>query len=232
MPKAIDLTGQQFHFLTAIRRAENSAEGKARWVCRCVCGKEVTVAAADLKKKKTSTKSCGCMRSKLLGEARTTHGMSHHPAWGVWHSMKQRCLDPNHRAYHNYGGRGIKVCERWLESFENFWADMGSTWQKGLDLDRIDNNGNYSPENCRWTTRRENVLNQRRTAFIDTPQGRLPISVASEMTGIGATTLYYRKTHGWPKESMLATPDYRHASTTSGIVVRGTDSQSGTEATH
>ena len=169
------------------------------------------------------------MRYRLIGLARTSHGMSHHQAFGVWHSMKQRCMDPNHQAYHNYGARGITVCDRWVDSFENFWADMGPTWEKGLDLDRIDNNAGYSPENCHWTSRKRNCRNKRNTRMIETPYWQLPLSAAAELTGIGETSLLYRMDHGWPVESLFVMPDFRHMSTTSGIVVRGTDSSSGTE---
>jgi hypothetical protein len=143
--------------------------------------------------------------------------------------MKQRCLDPSHQAYHNYGGRGITVCKRWLESFENFWEDMGSTWKKGLDIDRIDNSKGYTPENCHWTTRKQNNRNRRNNHIIDTPLGKMTIAEFSERTGIGVTTICYRLEHGWKGQSLLTPPDYRNLCTTSGIVVRGTDSLSGTE---
>jgi len=97
--------------------------------------------------------------------AKLKHGMSQkgnrHPFYGAWQNMKKRCLNLNYTSYADYGGRGIKVCPRWLESFENFRDDMLPTWQKRLQLDRIDNNGNYEPSNCRWATRSQNVKNRR-----------------------------------------------------------------------
>ena len=90
-----------------------------------------------------------------------SHGMSKHPAYHAWQSMKTRCTNPNTNRAHLYIERGIKVCRRWLHSFENFWEDMGSSWQPELQLDRIDNEGNYTPKNCRWATRSQQMKNRR-----------------------------------------------------------------------
>ena len=226
--KLEDLTGRRFGYLTVLNRVENDAHGKTQWRCLCFCGNETVVAASDLKKSNRDKRSCGCMTWITIRESRKTHGLSHHPAWGVWHSMKQRCLDPNHHAYHNYGGRGITVCERWQESFENFWEDMGPTWKKGLELDRIDNDKGYGPENCHWVTRKENTRNTRKSRIVNSPLGRITVGELSEKTGIGVTTLLYRLDHNWPTESLCIPPDVRNKSTISGIVVRGTDSQFGT----
>ena len=202
-----DLTGQQFHYLTVIERAENTKQGKTQWLCKCVCGKKVIVAASDLKKKRHPHKSCGCMGKKLAAEANSTHGMSKHPAFGVWHSMKQRCEDPNHPAFHNYGGRGITVCSRWQSSFENFWEDMGPTYRQGLDLDRIDNDKGYSPENCRWTSRKINCRNRRCSRYVDSVYGRRNVAELSEMTGVRENTLLYRLQIGFPTELLCILPD-------------------------
>ena len=172
------------------------------------------------------------MRNKLISKAKKTHGMSHHPAFAVWHSMKQRCEDPNHRAYHNYGGRGIRVCAEWQHSFETFWRDMGPTYKKGLELDRIDNNREYCAENCRWVERKINVRNRRVTRIIDTPYGRMSVAELCERTNIGETTMLYRLDHKWPTEFLCVKPDCRNLSTTSGIVVRGTDSLCGQTDAH
>lgn len=218
-----DLTGQTFHFLTVLKRAENTKQGKTQWLCRCVCGKETIVPAGDLTRKKYPTKSCGCMSKHLISEHQKTHGMSRHPAWAVWHSLKQRCLDPNHPAYHNYGGRGITVCQEWQDSFERFWADMGSSYHPGLEIDRIDNSRGYCAENCRWTTRKINSRNKRTNRVIDTPYGKMTVAALAELTGIGVTTLLYRLDHGWPAEYLCVPPDFKNEYTTSGIAVRGTD---------
>lgn len=229
MGKARDLTGHQYSYLMVLKREGSNRHGKPTWRCRCVCGREIVVPGYYLNRKgrKYHQRSCGCMKNKLISQAQTKHGMSHHPAFAVWHSMKQRCEDPQHRAYQNYGGRGIKVCEEWQRSFETFWHDMGSTYKQGLELDRIDNDKGYCAENCRWVERKINARNRRVTRLIDTPYGRMSVAELCELTGIGETTILYRLDHKWPTEFLCAKPDYRNVYTTSGIVVRGTDSQCG-----
>ena len=105
---------------------------------------------------------------------------------------------------------------------------MGPTWKKGLELDRIDNDKGYGPENCHWVTRKENTRNTRKSRIVNSPLGRITVGELSEKTGIGVTTLLYRLDHNWPTESLCIPPDVRNKSTISGIVVRGTDSQFGT----
>lgn len=122
------------------------------WRCRCDCGKEVKVRAFDLNS--GVTKSCGCLRKKTMsktGKHNKTHGMRNTPEYAVWRAMKQRCNDPNHKDYKNYGGRGISICERWLNFFENFYSDMGEKPKpkRKYSIDRIDNEKGYYKENCR-----------------------------------------------------------------------------------
>lgn len=123
------------------------------------CSKEFEAFYNNLQQGNTG--SCGCKRDERLKELNTTHGMSDTKVYNVWLSMRRRCSDPNTNNYHNYGGRGISVCERW-QKFENFYEDMGDA-PPGKQIDRIDNNGNYEPENCKWSTPSENMQNTRRT---------------------------------------------------------------------
>lgn len=159
----IDLTGQVFGRLTVICKPENIE--KSTWLCKCSCGsdKEVYVVGADLRR--GNTKSCGCLHKELSSERivnfSTKHGYSGNPLHNIWKSMKQRCYNPKNKGYKNYGGRGITVCDRWLESFENFFEDVSEGYEKGLQLDRRDNDGNYEPENVRWTTSSQNNMNSR-----------------------------------------------------------------------
>ena len=223
MAKRIDITGQRHAHLTVLRCAERyTKNGKLLWECQCDCGKIVTIRARDFH----VNQSCGCLKKSLIGDGNRTHGMSKHPAYGVWHSMVQRCTEPTHQAWKNYGGRGIQVCERWLHSFENFWEDMGSAWKKGMELDRINNMEGYSPENCRWTTRKVNARNKRVNRVVDSCYGRMCLGELSERCGIRENTLHYRLTHGWPEKSLHLKPDYGNRCMTSGTVAHGISSVS------
>ena len=183
--------------------AGRTPQGKLRWACVCDCGKTTVVNAADLCKPGRGTKSCGC----LIGH-QGKHHMTKHPAYAVWRSMLARCLHPQHYAFHNYGGRGISVCSRWQESFENFWADMGASYVPGLCLDRIDNEGGYEADNCRWTTRRVQAENKRNARFVVFQGERLNVSEASRRSGIRVNTLLYRLARGWPEESLFISADF------------------------
>ena len=178
MPRALDITGQKSGYLTAIR-CLSSGKGRV-WLIRCECGNEQEMLVKRFKQ--GDMLSCGCKRSELLSKAHkgqptpwtTAHGLSRHPAYFVWRSMKNRCQLPTHQAWKNYGARGITVCPEW-ESFEQFWADMGPTYQPGLSIDRIDNDAGYYPTNCRWATV-EVQSNNRRTSTTSSKRGRATAS--------------------------------------------------------
>jgi hypothetical protein len=138
---------------------ERSSDGHLIWMCNCECGNTKAVTQNHLTK--GSTKSCGCLKKEQ--KPGLTHGMKYTPIYAVWQGIKSRCYKPSHRSYQRYGGKGISVCDRWLYSFENFYQDMGEGYKKGLDIDRINNKGNYEPGNCRWSTRAENCRNRSST---------------------------------------------------------------------
>ena len=156
-----DLTGLRYGKLIAIKTTGKTANGAYIWLCKCDCGNETTVSAAHLLRKRP-TRSCGCL--KKTNDSVKTHGLRKHPLYGVWRSMKGRCINPNYENYPSYGGRGITVCEAWEGSFKTFYDDMIDGYAEGLILDRRDNDGNYSKENCRWATD-EVSRNNKRTSL-------------------------------------------------------------------
>lgn len=162
MGKFIDLTGQRFGRLIVIKRVENNKNNKVQWLCKCNCGNITYLSTSALTT--GNTKSCGCLKHE--GKSNLKHGKTKTRLYHIWNGMKQRCFNPKTIKYHNYGGRGIIVCESWQKDFMSFyeWAICNgydeNKSRKQQVLDRIDNNGNYEPNNCRWITQSENCRNR------------------------------------------------------------------------
>jgi len=196
--QVLDMTGRRFGFLTVIRREGSYRKTtQAAWLCRCDCGSEKVVGGDNLRR--GLSKSCGCQQH--LGPT-PTHGLTDTPIYSIWQGMFARCYNPRNPAYKHYGGRGIRVCERW-STVENFVADMGSR-PAGLTLDRIDNDSNYEPTNCRWATRRQQANNTRRNVIIPTSHGNLTFTELARLAGISKTALYYRLSRGLKGDQLLA----------------------------
>lgn len=173
------------------------------WECKCGCGVTFKALASNLTS--GNTKSCGCHKRAVNSVKNLTHGLSNSSINWIWQNMMRRCYDPKNEAYIHYGGRGILVCERW-HTFENFLADMGRR-PDGLTLDRIDVNGNYEPDNCRWATPKEQARNQRRNRHITIAGETRVLSEWAEISGISATLLWARKFRlGWKDDELLRPP--------------------------
>lgn len=179
----------------------------AKMPCRCSCGAEKLVRRDHIKS--GATRSCGCVRDRRSSEwsrtglqaFSTKHGQAHSRVYSIWHGIKQRFTNPNTKYFSNYGGRGITVCERWLV-FENFLTDMGHP-PDGFTIDRIDNDGDYEPGNCRWASRRDQANNRRVNRRITKDGTTRTIAEWSQLTGIHYNTLAQRLDQRLPVDEIL-----------------------------
>lgn len=204
MTPKIDLAGQRFRRLLVISEAGRNQYKAVLWLCRCDCGNESTTTTYLLRSGKAT--SCGCWKREVPGTWSLKHGQSKTRLYKTWRSMVRRVTEPTYPDYPHYGGRGISVCDQWRVSFEAFARDMGPTYSEGLTLDRIDNDGNYEPGNCRWATAIEQARNKRTNRLLTFNGKTMPVSAWAEHTGIGRSAIESRLRNGWSVERALTVP--------------------------
>lgn len=196
--KALDLTGKRFGKLLVLQRSGDTR--KVRWQCRCDCGVETVVRSDVLTS--GSANSCGCSRGEFIGQANRRHGLSGTPTYQAWINMVRRCTNPNVKHFARYGGRGIRVCERWM-IFENFLEDMGIR-PDGRSIERDDNDGHYEPGNCSWANSKQQARNRRNTKFVLLHGERMSLTEAAERLEMSPHSLRAKIRRGHPVEGVVA----------------------------
>ena len=203
-----DLTGRRFGRLKCLHRGGCTKTYEAKWVCRCDCGNICEVRQSSLKS--GVTRSCGCLQKQKFTIERVKHG--HAPDSGQsseyhsYYSMLSRCHSPSHKSYSRYGGRGIRVCESWRNSFMKFLEDMGPKPSRKYTIERIDNNRGYEPDNCRWATISEQQRNTNRTRWITADGETLTVSEWAERLGVKRSVIHSRLGTGWSEREAVTTP--------------------------
>lgn len=191
-----DLTGKRFGRLVVIdRNPENTSTRTARWNCLCDCGSKCVAIGVTLTR--GTKQSCGCLQKERTSEANRTHGMSKTAEYNIWCGLIARCFNQNDPAYYKYGGRGITVCKRWLNSFMDFYQDIGPRPGPEYSVDRYPNNdGNYEPGNCRWATPTEQANNTRSNRIVELNNTQYTIAELARELSIPAKTIHSRLSQG------------------------------------
>lgn len=209
-----DLTGQRFGRLTVLGRRPSDKSGRIRWECLCDCGNKTIVAGTRLRK--GASKSCGCYQRDAVRAHNLTHGETRQKPgeqripriYRIWANMKTRCNNPNTPYYDRYGGRGIRVCPEWTDSFEAFhaWA-ISAGYDDAKEIDRIDNDGDYTPENCRWVPHEAQQNNKENTVRITHAGQTRTLSEWAAITGLKSKTIWQRLQRGKTPEEALTQTD-------------------------
>ena len=200
--QTVDMTNREFNGCKVIERSGSDKRGKAMWKVECHCGNHFITLGNSIRSNRV--KSCGCTRlrkTQKMGDANKTHGETKSKLYSVWKNIKARCYRANHKSYKYYGERGIGMCKEWMESYESFrdWA-LENGYYEGLTIDRINVNGNYEPNNCRWATTKEQAINRRNNKLMIFEDKVLTQSEIMEITGlskykVGKTYQVYDEVH-------------------------------------
>lgn len=195
-----DHTGERYGHWLLLRKDENKT---GNWICKCDCGGVYSVNFNNMKQGRT-TNCVKCQAAKARVRV-STHGMSKTKLYNVWRAIRDRCVNPKNKVYYRYGGRGITVCKEWFEHFETFmeWA-LSHNYKEGLQIDRIDVNGNYEPSNCRWVTQKENARNRESCKTINYKGKSYKLPAFAEIVGIKHRLLYERIRKGWSVEEAIS----------------------------
>lgn len=202
--KHMDLTGQRFGKLVVIKEVERNKYGHIQWLCKCDCGNTVISSTCTLRT--GGRKSCGCIQPRYCAQNKRLYG--------VWCGMLSRCENPNTKSYKDYGARGIAVCSEW-HTFKNFldWAISSGYDPEApfgeYTLDRVDTNGNYCPENCRWVSYKQQARNNRHNHLVTIDGETMPLVAAAEKYGISINTVKMRIRNGWSDVDAVTTPSAR-----------------------
>lgn len=222
-----DLTGQYFGRLKVLYRDPNKnpnpKDRSTRWVCECQCENKTIVILTAHVLKQGRTKSCGCLNLESL-KSRAKHGDYKTPLYNVYRHMKDRCYNPNNEYYYRYGGRGIKVCPEWLgdNGYIQFKEDMGAGYEPGLSIDRINNDGDYCKENCRWTTAKVQGNNKGNNRIINYYGEDYTVAELGDKFGDGKSSrfLSHRLNTGWNLEEALQIPNLDEYNMTKGTYLK------------
>lgn len=206
--KLKDLTGQRFGRLLVKSLAGKNSKGLYTWNCLCDCGNEKVILAKVLGR---YTHSCGCLRNETMAENRTSHNLSKSPLYKVWLGMKSRCTYKQSGSYRHYGGRGIKVCKKWMNNFENFYNDMIEGYRDGMTIERKNVNGNYTKSNCVWATMQEQGWNKRTSRIVKINGEEKCVSEWALIMHINPKTIFTRLDRGYSDyDSIFGRPPKRN----------------------
>ncbi|OIN06138.1 hypothetical protein BFS86_19740 [Shewanella algae] len=198
MPAKIDVIGMRFERLLVLDDGDKSPNGRRTVKCVCDCGKITIVDPRSLRS--GDTRSCGCLQKEAVSRSvialHTTHGQSRSSEYNTWIKIRDRCTNPRNLKFKDYGYRGIKVCHDWLESFDAFFRDMGEKPRKSWSIDRIDVNGDYEPNNCRWADPKTQSRNKRSHRIVELEGVSMPLSQACEIAGVNYRSALYRLNTG------------------------------------